>query len=127
MYLAGLIADDARMTKQDLRRWLKQATCTALCEYTVPWVAAESPHGRDLALEWIDSKNADVALAGWSTLSGLVSIKDDTELDLPELKRLLARVQSSIHEQPNYVRYAMNAFVIAVGCHVGSLTDLALS
>src|SRR3954447_1581455 len=52
MYLAGLIADDARMTKKDLRRWVEKANCGALCEYTVPWVAAESPHGRELALEW---------------------------------------------------------------------------
>ena len=126
MYLAGLIADDSRMTKKDLRRWLKQATCTALCEYTVPWVAAESPHGCELALEWIDSEDADVALAGWSTLSGLVSIKDDADLDLAEVKRLLARVQKTIHKQPNYVRYVMNGFVIAVGCYVEELTALAL-
>src|SRR3954462_12735770 len=46
MYLAGLIADDARITKKDLRRWVEKANCGALFEYTVPWVAAESPHGR---------------------------------------------------------------------------------
>src|SRR5262247_3943807 len=41
MYLAGLIADDPRMTKKDLRHWLAQAHCAMLSEYTVPWVAAE--------------------------------------------------------------------------------------
>lgn len=126
MYLAGLIADDAKMTKQDLRRWLKQANCTGLCEYTVAWVAAESPHGYELALEWIDSNKEDVAVAGWSTLSGLVSIKDDADLDLAELKRLLQRVQKTIHKERNYVRYVMNGFVIAVGCYVKDLTNLAL-
>src|SRR3954469_19036882 len=55
MYLAGLIADDSKMTKKDLRRWLAKANCSALQEYTVPWVAAESNHGRELALEWIES------------------------------------------------------------------------
>src|SRR3954467_6910283 len=54
MYLAGLIADDPKMTKKDLRRWLAKANCSALQEYTVPWVAAESNHGRELALEWIE-------------------------------------------------------------------------
>src|SRR3954462_15344029 len=54
MYLAGLIADDPKMTKEDLRRWLAKANCSALQEYTVPWVAAESNHGRELALEWIE-------------------------------------------------------------------------
>src|SRR5215210_3809914 len=45
MYLAGLIADDLKMTKKDLRHWADQATCTALCGFTVAWVAAESLHG----------------------------------------------------------------------------------
>ena len=35
MYLAGLVADDAKMTKRDLRGWLAKATCDALCGFTV--------------------------------------------------------------------------------------------
>src|SRR5712691_1951439 len=126
MYLAGLIADELKMTKKDLRHWLETANCAMHCGYTVPWVAAESQHGRELALEWIESKQESVAAAGWATLSGLVSIKDDAELDLAELKKLLQRVQKTIHKAPNNVRYVMNGFVIAVGSYVKSLTDLAL-
>jgi len=126
MYLAGLVADDARMTEADLRTWLDQATCDALCEYTVAWVAAGSPHGHDLAMEWIDSDEERVATAGWGTLNSLVSTADDDDLDLPELTALLRRVQKTIHGQPNRVRYVMNGFVIAAGCYVADLTDLAL-
>jgi len=126
MYLAGLIADDLKMTKQDLGRWVAKANCSGLSEYTVPWVAAESNLGRELALEWIDSDKESVAAAGWSTLSSLVAIKDDGELDQAELKRLLQRVQKTMHQQPNRVRYAMNGFIVAVGCYVRALTDLAL-
>jgi 3-methyladenine DNA glycosylase AlkD len=126
MYLAGLIADDLKMTRQDLRHWVETANCASTCEYTVPWVAAESLHGREMALEWIESKKESVAAAGWATLSSLVAIKDDSELDLAELKRLLQRVQKTIQKQPNRVRYAMNGFVIAVGSYVKSLTDLAV-
>src|SRR6267142_5747832 len=61
MYLAGLVADDLQMTKADLRHWLETATCAMLSEYTVPWVAAGSKHGRELALEWVESKKEDVA------------------------------------------------------------------
>jgi 3-methyladenine DNA glycosylase AlkD len=126
MYLAGLIADDVKMTKKDLQRWVDQATCNALCGSTVSWVAAESLHGWNLALEWIDSKKESVAVTGWATLSSLVAIKDDAELDLGELKRLLLRVQKTLPKAPNRVRYAMNGFVIAVGSYVRSLTDFAL-
>jgi 3-methyladenine DNA glycosylase AlkD len=126
MYLAGLIADDARMTKKDLQTWLKNASSSALCQYTVAWVAAESRHGHELALKWIESDDENVAVAGWSTLAGLVALKDDADLDLAELKRLLAHVQKTIHDQPNNVRYLMNSFVIAVGSYVKPLTDLAV-
>src|SRR5688572_2872530 len=128
MYLAGLIADDAQMTKKDLRRWIALANTThaPLASSTVPWVAAGSSQGWDLALEWIDSKKALTAEAGWATLASLVSVKDDSELDLPKLKQLLDRVRKNIHQAPGYVRYQMNSFVIAVGSYVRSLTDTAI-
>ena len=126
MYLAGLIADDARMTKKDLQHWLDKATSPALAQYTVPWVAAGSPDGHDLALKWIDSKDEKTAMAGWSTLSSIVGITDDDNLDIPQLKKLLDRVGKSIHKAPNRVRYAMNGFVISVGSYVAPLTEYAL-
>jgi 3-methyladenine DNA glycosylase AlkD len=126
MYLAGLIADDAKMTKKDLTRWVKTAS-SALANYTVAWVAAGSPHGRALALEWIDSNDEIVATAGWCTLSSLVSITPDEELDLAELKKLLRRVEREIHKAPNDVRYAMNGFVIALGSYVVELTPAAIA
>ena len=126
MYLAGLIADDAKMTKKDLNNWIAKAYCGPLAGSTVPSVAAGSPHGHEIALEWIESKHEITATAGWTTLSNLVSVKADEELDLKELKQLLQRVQKTIHQQPDKVRYAMNGFVIAIGSYVKALTDLAL-
>ena len=78
-----------------------------------------------MALEWIESANELVAVAGWGTLGSLVSIKDDAELDFAELKRLLQRVQQTIHQSPNEVRSQMNRFVIAVGIYVSGLTKFA--
>ena len=93
MYLAGLVADDAKMTKKDLNHWVKMANGGALASATVPWVAAGSNHGYEIALEWIESEKENVAAAGWATLSSLVALKDDADLDLAGLKRLLERVQ----------------------------------
>jgi 3-methyladenine DNA glycosylase AlkD len=126
MYLAGLIADDARMTKRDLQRWLANPNSEPLSGSTVPWVASESRHGWELALEWVESDVENAGAAGWTTLSCLVSIKPDAELDLPKLKQLLARVGKTIHTQTDNERYAMNGFVISVGAYVASLTELAL-
>jgi 3-methyladenine DNA glycosylase AlkD len=126
MYLAGLIADDAKMTKKDLQRWAEKAYFPLISEYTVAWVAAESNYGREVALAWIDSKKENIASSGWATLSSLVGITDDADLDLAELKQLLQRVQQTLHQQPNRVRYTMNGFVIAVGCYVKALTETAM-
>ncbi len=49
-----------------------------------------------------------------------------SETTLSELKRLLQRVPKTIHQQPDFVRYAMNGFVIALGTYVPPLTDLAV-
>ncbi len=125
MYLAGLIADDARMTKKDLQRWVERGSST-VCGFTVPWVAAGSKHGWELALKWIDSKKENIATAGWTTLVSLMSIKDDEELDLTKLKQLLLRVEESIHDAPNAVRYAMNTFVIGLGTYVKPLAEPAM-
>lgn len=62
-----------------------------------------------------------VAAAGWATLSSLVAIKEDAELDLSELKQLLQRVQQTIHRAPNEVRKHMNGFVIALGSYVQTI------
>ncbi len=126
MYLAGLIADDGKMTKKDLQHWAAQAYCRGLASFTVAWVASGSAHGWEIGLEWIDSKSPLIAVAGWATLGSLVSIKEDSKLDLPTLKKLLARIQKSIHQSPDPVRYQMNSFVIAVGCYVKTLTELAI-
>jgi DNA alkylation repair enzyme len=122
MYLAGLIADSARMTKKDLQHWAEKAYFTLLSEYTVAWVTSESPHGRELALKWIKSRHEGIASSGWSTLSSIVGITKDEDLDLAELRRLLDRAIRTIHDQPNRVRYCINGFVIAAGSFVSPLT-----
>ncbi len=126
MYLAGLIADDAKMTKKNLQKWVENANWSMVSEFTVPWVASASPHGREMALKWIESKNEVIASAGWQTYSSMVGITDDADLDIAEIKSLLQRVAKSIHEKPNRVKYVMNGFVIAVGCFVKPLHKLAV-
>jgi 3-methyladenine DNA glycosylase AlkD len=125
MYLAGLIADDAKMTKEDLQHWVEEA-CAPLACSCVAWVAAGSPHAVERALKWIDSPKDVVAAAGWSTLGSLVAIKSDADLDLVQLKALLQRVKKNIHSAPNTARRQMNKFVIEVGTYVQPLTEFAI-
>jgi 3-methyladenine DNA glycosylase AlkD len=127
MYLAGMVADGAKMTKKQLQTWAEKAPWYMISEYTVPWVASESQYGHELALEWIESKNDPVAACGWSTLAGLLAIKPDEEIDLKEVKQLLERIEKTIHKATNRARHTMNAFVIAVGGYVPALSAQAMA
>ncbi len=127
MYLAGLIADDDKMTKADLQTWAEEAVSNNISEYTVPWVAAEGKYGFELASEWINDGREYVVAAGWSTLGDVVALKPDNELDIPMLRALLNRVEQTIHSSPNRVRSTMNGFVISVGTYVAPLTDEAIA
>lgn len=125
-YLAGLIADETKMTKKDLQHWVDNATWHAINEFSVAWIAAESIHGWELGLKWIDSKKENIQISGWATLASWVALKDDKELDINELKNLLKRVEKEISKAGNHVRYTMNGFVIAVGGYVRELSPDAL-
>ena len=125
MYLAGLMADEKQVTREQLQEWVEKAYWYYLSEYTVPWLAAETEFGFDLGLEWIKSKKEGVAAAGWSTLASYASVNQDENLDIASYQKLLDKVEKEIHRADNRVRYTMNGFVIAVGVYIGELTDQA--
>lgn len=127
MYLAGLIADEDKITKGQLKKWVKNAGWQMISEYTVPWVTAESRYAEELADEWINSKKELIASAGWSTWASIVAYKPDPELDIKHLQNLIARVEKEIHKSENRVRYAMNNFIISVGGYVKELNSRAMS
>lgn len=125
MYLAGLMADEQQITKSQLTSWVKKAYWSYLSEYTVPWVAAESPHGFELGLEWIDSSKDEIASAGWSTLAYYAAVNPDEGLDIAMYKKLLDRVSKEIHGAKNREKYTMNGFVISIGTYIEELTEKA--
>jgi 3-methyladenine DNA glycosylase AlkD len=125
MYLAGLIAEPAKMTKAQLQKWVKGAYWYMLSEYTVAWTASESPFAVELANEWIKSPKESIAATGWATYSSFVAITPDEDLDLDGIERLLARIPKDLADAPNRVRYTMNGFVISVGGYVTPLLSRA--
>lgn len=126
MYLAGLMADETKISKEHLNEWVEKAYWSYLNEFAVPWVASETEFGFDLGMEWIRSDNENIAAAGWSTLSSVAAITPDAELDINVYSKLLDKVADEIHQAPNRVRQTMNAFVIAIGTYIKELTDKSL-
>lgn len=122
MYFAGLIADEKKISPKELDTWASEAYA-GISDYTVPWIAAESPHGWELGIKWIESPKEQIASAGWMTLGNVVTLLPDDKLDLKQIEKLMARVKKEIPTAQNRVRYAMNMFLICVGGYVASLTD----
>jgi 3-methyladenine DNA glycosylase AlkD len=125
MYLAGLVANGALMTKKQLEMWAKKASWSMISEYTVPGVASESPFAAELAEAWINAKQPSIMSSGWTTWSAIVATRPDEQLDLKTLEKLLERVVRGIHTSENRVRSAMNGFVISVGGYVLPLQKTA--
>jgi len=126
MYLAGLVADGAQMTRKQLQVWAEGAAgMPMIAEYTVPWVTVENKDAVHLATHWIASKREQIACSGWCTWSGLVATRPDSELDLGVIEGLLKRVQDEIGAAKNRVKASMNSFVISVGLYVEPLHDQA--
>jgi len=126
MYLAGLVADGARMTREQLNGWAEDAAeLRMIAECSVPWVTVENPAARDLAVKWMASRKELVAAAGWATYAGLLIVRPDTALDLKEVEALLETIVQRIHTSPNRVKYTMNNFVICTGSYVKPLAAKA--
>ncbi len=126
-YLAGLVADGRRMTVKQLQTWADTALWDLISDHTVAWVASEHPEGFKLASKWINSKDEQVARAGWKTLGAIAATVPDADLPIAAYGKLLDRVAKTIHAAPDGARYSMNNFVIMVGTYVAPLGDKAVA
>ena len=126
MYLAGLMSDEKKVTKEQLQNWVEKAYWYFLCEYTVPWVAAETPFGMELGLEWIESDNEQIASAGWATFANCATVNEDKDLNIKLYSDLLDCVEKEVHQAKNRVSYTMNTFVIATGTGIKELTNKSI-
>jgi 3-methyladenine DNA glycosylase AlkD len=126
MYLAGLITDPKKMSKEILDEWVKKAYWYMLSEYTVAGVTAKSDYGMELGLNWIKSDSELIASCGWATVSNVSTIKQDSDIDLSLIKDLLLIVKQNIHSEKNRVRYTMNNYVICIGIYVKELSSYAI-
>jgi len=117
MYLAALISEPKKMTKNQLQDWAEKANWYMISEYSVAWATAESNYAWELAEEWIKSDKENIASSGWSTLSSMLAIKKNEEIDMEKIENLLDLISENIHNSKNRVRYTMNGFIISVGTY----------
>jgi len=120
--LAVKVVDPARMSPADLDRWA-QAPCVRMCTGYVAHVAAEGPHARAKAAQWLATSDDARRRVAWS-LVGAMAMRDETTPDAWFAERL-AEIEKTIHAAPNAQREAMNHAVIAIGCRSPALRKSA--
>ncbi len=126
MYLAGIVVDGAKMTREQLQDWVGGTHgMTVIANYPVAWAAIENESGWRLALDWIKSPDAMTQCAGWSTLSGIVTVTSDDQIDWNKISELLDYVVANIDGALDRPKSAMNTFVISVGTYVLPLLNKA--
>lgn len=122
-YLAGLIANPKEFTEDQLKDWALEAGWYMVSEYAVAWNVAEYPDCVALCVKWINSGNEKLEVVAWAALSAYLGIAPNEEIDAQLMADLLARVEKTIHQSANRVRYTMNGFVIALGGALSSLSE----
>lgn len=120
--LAVKIADPARMSPADLDRWV-QAPTARMCGGYVAHLAAESPHARAKADQWLAAPSDAQRCVAWR-LVGAMAMLDEAISDAWFAERL-ADIEETIHGAPDEQREAMNRAVIAIGCRNAALRKKA--
>lgn len=126
MYLAGMIAEPNKMTKEDFNRWIKQAYFYMISDFIVAVTLSESDIAFSVSDEWVNCEDELVKSAGYSCYTWLLGSRKDIEFNKEKLLRLLNIVKKTIHTEPNRAKYAMNNFLIAVGVSYTPLHEEAL-
>lgn len=121
-YLAGLIANPAEFSKEELEQWAKDATWYMVSEYAVAWNLAEHPNCPEIAREWIFSDDPKLQVVGWAGYAAFLGIKKSEGHDIAAVKELLDKAEKEIHDAENRVRYTMNGFIIAAAGAYPELT-----
>jgi 3-methyladenine DNA glycosylase AlkD len=120
--LAVKIADPAGIPSRELDRWAA-TPAGRMCGAYVGQLAAESPHGRAKADQWLAASDASARCTGWSTVAAMAMI-DEKQTDAWFAERL-AQIEKDIHSAPNEHRSIMNQALIAIGCRSAALRKSA--
>jgi 3-methyladenine DNA glycosylase AlkD len=122
--LAMKIADPAAMMPDELDRWAIENPMR-MCSLYVATLAAEGPHARDKAREWLNSSNERLRASGWTLLGRLSDLDESFPED--QLLHSIDVIEKSIHSAPNEVKSEMNRALITLGGRSSELRKAALA
>ena len=120
--LATMIADPSKIGVGTLNAWAKDSGNRGMAA-AVSNVAAAAPSGKGRMEKWVASKNEMIACAGWHTLASIA--RQDNGLTDAYFAKHLKTIESKIHTDKNWARYAMNNALINIGVRNSALEKKA--
>jgi 3-methyladenine DNA glycosylase AlkD len=114
MYLAGMIAEPKKMTKQDFDRWIDKAYFYMISDFIVAVTLAEADIGPEVADVWIDSEKELTVSAGWKAYEWMLGTRKNESFDQQRLKELIEMIPLRFDSRPPRAQSAMIDFLQAV-------------
>lgn len=111
--LALLIADPARVSRADAEKLVQEGPVRFLGSYLADFLA-RSPSADALMRDWMKSKDESLRELSYYILGA--RLREDSEaIAVTDAKKILMTIERKLHRSPNWVRYAMNGALIAIG------------
>lgn len=126
MYLAGMIAEPKKMTKQDFDRWISKAYFFMISDFIVSVTLAEADIGAEVADNWIESDKELTISAGWKTYEWMLGTRKNETFDEQRLKELIEMIPTRFESQPPRAQLSMVDFLQAVAISYPPLHEEAL-
>ena len=121
--LAMKVADPAAAKAGEIDRWYRSLK-SGLIANELGGFVAKTKFAESRAIKWVAAKGEWQGTAGWSLVTCLAK---DSSCDDDFFLSHLDVIESSIHDQKNKVRDAMNWALIAIGCRNAKLQKRALA
>ena len=122
--LATKIADPAAFTQTEARHWVKLVD-NHLHAGLLGGLLAHTSYARALIAEWTGAKAEYVRETGYSLLSSLLKSQPDS-ISAEEALDYARRIETEIHDSPNWARYGMNWALIALGVYKDEIRSQVL-
>jgi len=123
--MALQIADANKLTRADAERFLEEGPVRFLGFYLAD-LLARSPMADGITRAWMKSSGETSRELGYAILSARLK-EDPDSVSTADAATALATIEKEIARSPNWVRYAMNNALIAIGVYKPSLRKKAIA
>jgi 3-methyladenine DNA glycosylase AlkD len=123
--VALLIADPTQISRTDAETWIQSSPVRFLGSYLADFFA-RGPLADALMRHWMKSKDECPRELSYSILGSRLR-NDPESISDENARNILTAIEQQLQQSPNWVRYAMNSALIAIGVFKPALRAEAIA